>query len=88
MLKEAAGTVSQHVQFGYMCTACWVPSGRSNYFDIRSPCFYTFCTIEELLALFFVVRSGVREMGTPEARNLTSVRCGFIIYLFLGGGEK
>ena len=39
MLKEAAGTVSQHVQFGCMCTYFWVPSGRSKYFDIRSPRF-------------------------------------------------
>jgi hypothetical protein len=33
MLKEAAGTVSQHVQFGYIFLG--VPSGRSKYFDIR-----------------------------------------------------
>ena len=37
---------------------------------------------------FFIVRCEFREMGTPEARNLTSVRCGFIFYLFLQGGEK
>ena len=34
------------------------------------------------------MRSGVREMGTPETRNLISVRSGFTIYLFLEGGGK
>ena len=34
---------------------------------------------------FFVVRSGFREMGTPEARNLISVRCDLF---FLKEGEK
>jgi hypothetical protein len=40
MLTEAAGTVSQHVQFGYILLG--VPSGRLKDFDIRFPRFYNF----------------------------------------------
>ena len=47
---------------------------------------------DDLLALFvFIVRCEFREMGTPEARNLISVRCGFTTYIYifvLGGGDK
>ena len=38
--------------------------------------------------IFLIMRCEFREMGTPEARNLISVRCDFTIYLFLEGGEK
>ena len=40
------------------------------------------------LAIFKIVRCEFREMGTPEARNLISVRCDVTIYLFLEGGEN
>ena len=37
---------------------------------------------------FIIVRCEFREMGTPEARSLISVRCDFTIYLFLEGGPE
>ena len=42
-----------------------------------------------MITRFFIMGCESREMGTPEARNLMSVRCDFIIYyLFLEGGAR
>ena len=46
-----------------------------------------FVEISRLLA-FFCRELEFREMGTPEARNLISVRCGFTVFLFLEGDGK
>ena len=60
----------------------------ANILCTKKPCDYITQGWFRLLAFFFLARCEFREVGTPEARNLISVRCGFTVYLFLEGGEN